>query len=701
MMNATLLIELLTEELPPKALAKLAESFAQTISDELKKMQFVAPEVSANIFASPRRLAVQIPAVVNVQPDQKIVRKGPSVAAGLKDGQPTPALAGFARSCGVDVAQLTTLHDGKQEVYAFETVKTGEALSAVLADIVALALKKLPVPKLMRWGDSDVQFVRPVHGLMMLWGETVIEGEVLGLKSRNATRGHRFLSSGDVFVERADDYARVLFEQGKVLASFEARRELIKKRLADAAAVHGATIAADDSLLNEVTGLVEWPVVLEAGFEAEFLKVPQECLILTMQQNQKYFPLLGAHGKLMNRFLLVSNLETSDPSFIIHGNERVLRARLSDAKFFFEQDQKVRLDSRLPRLANVVYHNKIGSQLERVQRLQTIAGGIAERLGCDRTLAERAAYLAKADLVSDMVGEFPELQGIMGMYYAQHDGEAAEVAAAIEGHYHPRFAGDSLPQGPVATAVALADKLETIVGIWGIGLVPTGDKDPFALRRAALGVGRMALEANVDVKELLTIVAAGFPAGLLSDNVVDDVYSFILERLRHYLYTGKSAESPEMAAADFHYSTEHIDAVLALKPTRFDDIDQRVLAVMQFHLMPESKDLAAANKRVKNILKKAEGEVGQVNPALLAEAAEQALFAAVQQLAPQVEAKFAERDFAAALAQLSSLKAPVDAFFDGVMVMAEDAAVRANRLALLAKLAELFNRVADISLLAE
>ncbi|WP_293765051.1 glycine--tRNA ligase subunit beta [uncultured Aquitalea sp.] len=686
-MNATLLIELLTEELPPKALEKLSISFAQTITDELKKLQFVAADASANVFASPRRLAVQVPAVASVQPDQTVVRKGPAVSAGMKDGQPSPALAGFARSCGVDVSALSTVHDGKQDVYAYESVKKGESLSAVLADIVSLALKKLPIPKLMRWADYDYQFVRPVHGLIMLWGETVIDGELLGLKSRNATRGHRFLSSGDVFVEKADDYARVLFEQGKVLASFDARRELIRKRLNDAAAVHGATIAADDALLDEVTALVEWPVVLEAGFEAEFLKVPQECLILTMQQNQKYFPLLDAQGKLMNRFLLVSNLETADPSHIIQGNERVLRARLSDAKFFFEQDQKHRLDSRLGKLAEVVYHNKIGSQLERIERLRHIAGEIAALLGADRAQAERAAMLAKADLVTDMVGEFPELQGVMGMYYAQHDGESAEVAAAIEGHYHPRFAGDSLPQSKVATAVALADKLEAIVGIWGIGLIPTGDKDPYALRRAALGVLRMALAAEVDLKALLAQVAAAFPAGKLSGNTADEVFSFMTDRLKNYL------------AAD--YPQDDVEAVLALSPSVLAEVPAVLTAVAAFKALPEAEALVVANKRVRNILKKVEGEVGEVSPALLAEDAEKALFAAVSKLAPQVEAKFAAHDFAGALAQLAGLKAPVDAFFDGVMVMVDDPAVRGNRIALLARLSALFNRVADISLLTD
>ncbi|WP_249604806.1 glycine--tRNA ligase subunit beta [Chromobacterium sp. IRSSSOUMB001] len=686
-MNQTLLIELLTEELPPKALEKLAASFAQTIGDELKKMQFAPADAETTVYASPRRLAVQLANVAALQPDQKVTRKGPAVTAGFKDGQPTPALAGFARSCGVEVSALSTMSDGKQDVYAYESVKQGQPLAAVLADVVALALKKLPVPKLMRWGSLDVQFVRPVHGLIMLHGDAVVPGEVLGLQSGQSTRGHRFLSEGEVTVANADAYARTLHESGKVVASFDARRELIRHKLTEAAARLNATIAAPEALFDEVTGLVEWPVVLEAGFEAEFLRVPQECLILTMQQNQKYFPLLDASGKLMNRFLLVSNLETADPSFIVGGNERVLRARLSDAKFFFEQDQKARLDSRLPRLANVVYHNKIGSQLERVERLQSIAGAIAHELGADAALAARAAYLAKADLVSDMVGEFPELQGVMGMYYAQHDGEHAEVAAAIEGHYHPRFAGDTLPEGKIATAVALADKLETIVGIWGIGLIPTGDKDPFALRRAALGVVRMALEADLDVKALLNIVAAAFPAGKLSANVADEVFGFMMDRLKNFL------------AAD--YKGDEIDAVLAQAPSRLAEVRAVLSAVAAFKALPEASALAAANKRVKNILKKAEGEVGAVNPALLSEAAEQALFAAVEQLAPQVDGQFAARDFAAALTQLASLRAPVDAFFDGVMVMADDAAVRNNRIALLARLVGLFNRVADISLLAE
>ncbi|MCL6264609.1 glycine--tRNA ligase subunit beta [Craterilacuibacter sp. RT1T] len=686
-MKATLLIELLTEELPPKALQKLAASFADTISSELKRMAFVDADAVATVFASPRRLAVSLPGVLNLQPEQTLVKKGPSLAAGMKDGQPSKALEGFARSCGVAVSELITLNDGKQDVYAYQSVKAGESLSAVLTSVVELAMKKLPAPKLMHWGDSDHLFVRPVHGLMMLWGETVVDGEVLGLKSRNATRGHRFMSEGEVLVESADSYARTLFDAGKVVASFVARRELIAKRLHDAAAVLGATIAADDALIDEVCALVEWPVVLEAGFEAEFLKVPQECLILTMQQNQKYFPLLDAAGKLMNRFLLVSNIEAADPSHVIQGNERVLRARLSDAKFFFEQDQKLPLAARLEKLAGVVYHNKIGSQLERVARLETLAGVFAAKLGSDVEAARRAARLAKADLVTDMVGEFPELQGVMGMYYASHDGESAVVAQAIEGHYHPRFAGDALPQSDVATAVALADKLESIVGIWGIGLIPTGDKDPFALRRAALGVLRMVLASPLDLKDIIAETAAVFPAGLLSDATADEVFAFALERLKHFLATD--------------YKGDEIDAVLSLTPSRLDEVRAVLAAVAEFKALPEAATLAAANKRVKNILKKAEGEIGAVNPALFAEDAERALFEAIAAIAPEVDAKFAAHDFAGALSQLSSLKLPVDAFFDGVMVMADDAAVRANRIALLSRLAELFNRVADISLLAD
>ncbi len=689
-MNPTLLIELLTEELPPKALPKLGAAFADNVFAELQKLGFVPAETEYTTFASPRRLAVSIPNVAAVQPEQNIEKRGPAVAAGFKDGNPTPALLGFARSCGLAadaIASLETVNDGKQDVYVYRMSKAGAALSTLLDGLVAATLKKLPAPKMMRWGEREGQFIRPVHGLVMLHGDNVIDGQVLHLTADRKTQGHRFLSKGELVLNSAAEYARVLHDEGRVIASFAARRALIGEKLKEAAAAVNATIAADDALFDEVTALVEWPVILKGEFEAEFLEVPQECLILTMQQNQKYFPLLDANGKLMNQFLLVSNLQAADPSHIINGNERVLRARLSDAKFFFEQDKKAPLDSRVAKLTNVVYHNKIGSQLERVTRLECIAGEVAKLLGADVAKATRAAYLAKADLSTDMVGEFPELQGIMGQYYAKHDGEDAEVAYAVAAHYKPKFSGDTLPEGAVAQAVSLADKLESLVGIYGIGLIPTGDKDPFALRRAALGVLRILLVQPLDVTLLLNAAAASFPAGLIKDGTVSGLYGFMLERLKNLL------------AAD--YPAADIDAVLAMQPTRLDDITVRLAAVAEFKALPESAALAAANKRIRNILKKVEGELPQLNAALLGEGAEQALHAQLIALQPAVQSALASNDFTSALKQLAALKAPVDAFFDGVMVMADDLAVRGNRLALLASLADLMNRVAELSLLAD
>ena len=426
-------------------------------------------------------------------------------------------MEGFARGAGAKIEDLTIVHDGKQDVYAYEYVQTGKPLGELLEDIINAAVKKLPIPKVMRWGSSTFTFVRPVHSLIVLHGGDIVNVSVLGLQSGNKTLGHRFLSSGKITIENADSYAAQMREQGKVEASFAERKAAIQTALNEQAGRLNATVAADEALLDEVTALVEWPVVLEAGFEEHFLAVPQECLILTMQQNQKYFPLLDQNGKLMNRFLLVSNLQTEDPSHIIQGNERVLRARLSDAEFFYKQDQKATLESRLPKLSSVVYHNKIGSQAERIERLQSIAAHIAKALGADAAAAERAARLAKADLVTEMVGEFPELQGTMGKYYARLDGETEEIAEAIEQHYQPRFAGDNLPNGKVATAVALADKLETLVGIWGIGLIPTGDKDPYALRRSALGILRMLMQYGLDVNELIQTAFNSFPQGLLNE----------------------------------------------------------------------------------------------------------------------------------------------------------------------------------------
>ena len=686
-MTQTLLIELLTEELPPKALNNLGNHFAQSIAEGLEKAQLIDGATQYTAYASPRRLAVSVANVKPVQADQHVVRKGVSVAAGMKDGVPTKALEGFARSCGVEIGSLKIIHDGKQDVYAHEFTQAGQTLAALLGEIINTAIKKLPIPKVMRWGSSTHTFVRPVHGLVALHGADVVPVNVLGLDSGRQTLGHRFLSQGAIIFAQADDYAQQIAEQGKVIASFAERRAAIKTGLDKVSGSLNARVAADDALLDEVTALVEYPVVLQAEFEAHFLAVPQECLILTMQQNQKYFPLLDQNGKLMNRFLLVSNLQTADPSHIIHGNERVLRARLSDAKFFYKQDQKATLESRLPKLEHVVYHNKIGSQAQRIDRLQTIAAHIAEQLGADRATAERAARLAKADLVTEMVGEFPELQGTMGKYYAVLDGEQPEIAAAIEQHYQPRFAGDALPESPIATAVALADKLETLVGIWGIGLIPTGDKDPYALRRAALGVLRMLMNSPLSINDLLRTVAAQFPQDLLAADTVAEVADFMQARLAVLLQND--------------YAQDTVAAVLAQRPDRLDDLADKLQAVESFKKLPEAAALSAANKRVQNLLKKADAELGAVNENLLQEDAEHALFAATQALRPTVQAALAKHDFQAALTALSAVKPQVDAFFDNVMVMADDAAVKQNRLNLLNELSQLMNAVADISLLGE
>lgn len=686
-MTQTLLIELLTEELPPKALNNLGNHFAASIAEGLEKAQLIDGATEFTAYASPRRLAVQIPNVKAVQADQQVVKKGPAVANGMKDGVPTKALEGFARGAGAKIEELKVIHDGKQDVFAYEYTQSGKPLSELLEDIINAAIKKLPIPKVMRWGSSTFTFVRPVHGLIVLHGADVVNVSVLGLQSGKTTLGHRFLSQGEITLTNAESYAQQLKSEGKVVASFAERKETIATSLQIQAGRLNATVAADEALLDEVTALVEWPVVLEAGFEEHFLAVPQECLILTMQQNQKYFPLLDSNGKLMNRFLLVSNLQTDDPSHITSGNERVLRARLSDAEFFYHQDQKATLESRLPKLANVVYHNKIGSQAERIERLQSIAAHIAKALGADAAAAERAARLAKADLVTEMVGEFPELQGTMGKYYARLDGESEEIANAIEQHYQPRFAGDALPTGKVATAVALADKLETLVGIWGIGLIPTGDKDPYALRRSALGVLRMLMQYDLDVNELIQTAFDHFPQGLLNAQTPSEVAEFMQARLAVLLQND--------------YPQDIVAAVLAKQPSRLNDLTAKLQAVAEFKALPEAAALAAANKRVQNLLKKADSQLGDVNEALLTQDEEQALFQAAQTLQPKIAAAVTERNFSTALSELASVKPQVDAFFDGVMVMAEDPAVKQNRLNLLNQLAQLMNAVADIALLQE
>ncbi|MFZ5508959.1 MAG: glycine--tRNA ligase subunit beta [Pseudomonadota bacterium] len=690
-MSAPLLVELLTEELPPKALRLLSEAFKEYLVDGLMSADLVQSKEGVRAFATPRRLAVLCPQVREAAPDKLLERKGPAVSAGLDGaGRPTKALEGFMRSAGVEFGQLQRLQDGKGEYFVALIQKKGEALDVLLPDLIDAALKKLPVPKVMRWGDSDHQFVRPVHGLVVMHGKRVLgDTVVLGLHAGNRTRGHRFLSAGDIFLESAEDYEAQLEHEGRVIASFERRRALIADKLAAQARSLGAHLKDTEALLDEVTALVEWPEVYVGEFEREFLEVPQECLILTMQQNQKYFPLFDEAGRLQHRFLIVANMVVANPRHIIGGNQRVVRPRLADARFFFDQDRKQRLETRVPKLAQVVYHNKLGSQLERVERLQKLADAIARRLHADRTAAERAAYLAKADLLTGMVGEFPELQGIMGRYYARHDGESPVVADAIEAHYRPRFAGDALPEGNVACAVALADKLDALIGFFGIGQVPSGDKDPFGLRRAALGVLRILIEKPLplDLGELITEGAAGFPAGILQPGSQAALYDFMLERLRGYL-------------REAGHALEAVEAVLALRPTRIDLVLPKLEAVREFVRLPEAQSLAAANKRIVNILKKAPPVAGEPDVLLLQESAEKALFQRMNAVAPLVKSHMAGEDYTEALKALAQLRETVDTFFDRVMVMVDEPLTRQNRLALLSQLAGLMNQVADISRLS-
>jgi glycyl-tRNA synthetase beta chain len=689
-MAETLLIELLTEELPPKALQRLAQAFCDALVEDLRQDGLLAEKSTAQAYATPRRLAVSISNVLAKAPDHALEVPGPSAKAGLgADGKPTPALVGFAKKNGVAVDELVQIDTPKGKVFACRKVAAGTHLQTNLERKVAEALKRLPVPKMMRWGSGDAEFVRPVHGLVMMHGPRVVPGEVWGLKSTTQTRGHRFLSSGWIDIPAADQYEAVLEKQGSVITSFARRRERMRAALETAAA--GAKPLWDDALLDEVTALVEFPVVYQGSFSAEFLSVPQECLILSMQQHQKYFPLADAGGKLLAKFLVVSNLKTEDPANIIRGNERVLRARLADARFFFDLDRKTRLEERVPRLAKVVYHNKLGTQLDRTERVQLLAGKIARMLGADAALAERAAWLAKADLLTGMVGEFPELQGVMGRYYALHDGEPQEAANAIEAHYRPRFAGDRLPDGNVACAVALADKLETLAGMFGIGQQPSGDKDPFALRRHALGVIRILVENNLalSLNDLVNAAFATFARGTLGD-AHTDLQFFILERLRGYLRDGS-------------YTANEVEAVLSAGSDKLDEMPRRLAAVRAFAGLPEAASLAAANKRVANILKQAEarGEsFAQAEAGRLEAPAERELFQAIETALQRATPLFEQGDYTGYLKTFAILKSPVDAFFESVMVMAEDTALRKNRLALLAGLRRGMNRVADIAKLA-
>jgi glycyl-tRNA synthetase beta chain len=692
--HAHLLVELVTEELPPKALPRLGEAFANGIVAGLRARGLAPANGEIRGFAAPRRLAVMVRDVASEAAAQEVSEKIMPVQVALDaDGKPTQALLKklAARGLGEDaVSGFERRMDGKAEALFYTRTEAGATLAAVLAEIVSDAVRALPIPKLMRWGASEVQFVRPVHRLVMLHGERVVPGSVLGLESGRTTMGHRFMSRGAIDVVSAEAWEPTLLAEGKVVPHFGERRAEIDRQLQEAAARENASLGDYADLLDEVSALVEHPSVYVGEFEAEFLAVPQECLILTMRANQKYFPLFDRHGKLLNRFLIVSNMRVADPTNIVAGNQRVVRPRLADARFFLEQDRRDTLESRLPRLGPVVYHNKLGSQLERVARLERLAGRIAARLNADVDGASRAAKLAKADLVTDMVGEFPELQGFMGRYYALADGETQVVADAIAAHYQPRFAGDALPTGNIACAVSLADKLDALVGFFGIGQVPTGDRDPYGLRRAALGVLRIVMESPLplDLADLVGEAAAGFAPGVLTEEGFrGSLLDFMFERLRNQL-------------RDAGHAADVIDAVLALHPTRVDRVPAKLDAVREFLALPEAEALAAANKRIVNILKKSAAAAVEPDVALLQEEAEKVLFHAVVEIAPLVRSHVDNENYTEALRALAGLRGAVDSFFDKVMVNAEEPLTRQNRLALLGTLAGLMNRVADLSRLS-
>jgi glycyl-tRNA synthetase beta chain len=709
MTTQNLLVELFVEELPPKALNKLGAAFSGVLTEQLKAQGLAAADAVVTAFASPRRLAAHVTGVLAQAADKAVQQKLMPVAVGLDAaGNATPALLKKLQALGADVsdpaaavAALKRAPDGKAEALFYDSLVKGASLQAGLQKALEEALAKLPIPKVMQYqletdcelpGWSSVNFVRPAHSLIALHGSAVVPVKALGLTAGHSTQGHRFEAKvSPVVLQHADQYAETLKNDGSVIASFAERRAEIVRQLNAAAAKIGGGVKPieDEALLDEVTALVERPNVLTCQFETEFLDVPQECLILTMKANQKYFPLIDASGKLTNRFLVVSNITPDDASFVIGGNERVVRPRLADAKFFFDQDRKKTLESRVEGLSKVVYHNKLGTQGERMARVCAIAKAIGQQIGGDALAAqaEQAARLAKTDLLTDMVGEFPELQGIMGGYYARHDGLSSDVAEAIEDHYKPRFAGDELPRNTVGLVVALADKLETLVGMFGIGNVPTGDKDPFALRRHALGVIRMLIEKDValGLPELLALSAPVFGDKITggADALIDFIYDRLAGSLREQ-----------------GFSAQEVDAVMALRPARLGQVSQFLSAVRAFAALPESPALAAANKRIGNILKKA-GEVdAHVNPALLQEEAEKNLHAVMQKLLPESEAQFKAGDYTASLQTLAALRAPVDAFFDDVMVNAEEMDLRLNRQGLLKSLHVAMNRVADLSRLA-
>ena len=688
MTQQTFLTEIGTEELPPKALRSLAESFAANLTAELAAANLTHGDVTW--YAAPRRLAVKIAGLAESAADREVEKRGPAIAQAFDDeGKPTKAAEGWARGCGITIDQADRMVTDKGEWLLYRAVEKGNKAKELLADMVSRALAKLPIPKLMRWGDKETHFVRPVHTVTMLMGADVIPGEVLGITSDRVIRGHRFMGEAEFTIAHADEYPAILETRGKVMADYDARKAMIKRDAEKAALALGGVADLTDSLLEEVTSLVEWPVVLTAKFEEKFLTVPSEALVYTMKGDQKYFPVYDKNGNLMPNFIFVANIESSDPSQIIAGNEKVVRPRLADAEFFFKTDCKKRLEDNLPRLSTVLFQQQLGTLRDKTDRLEALAGWIAGQIGADVNHATRAGLLAKCDLMTNMVFEFTDTQGVMGMHYARHDGESEDVALALKEQYQPRYAGDNLPSTPVSDALAIADKMDTLAGIFGIGQHPKGDKDPFALRRAALGVLRIIVEKgyNLDLETLTQEAVRLYGDKLTNANVVTDVVDFMLGRFRAWYQ-------------EQGYAIDTIQAVLARRPTRPADFDARMKAVTHFRTLEEAAALAAANKRVSNILSKSDDALNDTVLASLMNAPEEIRLAAyVTDLKTQLAPLYAEGKYQEALTELASLREAVDAFFDSVMVMDKDDNIRRNRLTLLNELRNLFLGVADISLL--
>ncbi|WP_410681527.1 glycine--tRNA ligase subunit beta [Avibacterium paragallinarum] len=686
-MTKTFLAEIGTEELPPKALKKLAVAFKDNVEQELTQAGLAFDAVEW--FASPRRLAVKVLGLAEAQLSKEVEKRGPAVAAAFDaEGKPTKAAEGWAKGCGISVDQAERLTTDKGEWLVHRAVIEGQPTKNLLLGIISNALAKLPIPKTMRWGDKSEQFVRPVHTVTLLFGDELIEGDILGVASDRTIRGHRFLGEQEFTIDNADQYPAILEQKGSVIADFERRKAIILENSQQKATALGGVADIEESLLDEVTALVEFPNVLTAKFEERFLAVPAEALVYTMKGDQKYFPIYDKEGKLLPHFIFVSNINPQDPTAIIEGNEKVVRPRLTDAEFFFKTDLKQRLEDNLPRLKTVLFQQQLGTLFDKTERIEKLSGKIAAQIGADVAKAERAGLLSKCDLMTNMVFEFTDTQGVMGMHYARHDGEDEEVAVALNEQYMPRFAGDELPHSLVACSVALADKLDTLTGIFGIGQHPKGDKDPFALRRAALGVLRIIVEKKLplDLEKLVQESTALFADKLTNSNVVNDVVDFMLGRFRAWY-------QEEGIAVDV------IQAVLARRPTRPADFDARVRAVAHFRTLDAAEALAAANKRVSNILAKAEGEIGEIHLDRCVEPEEKALAESVLALQSEVQPLIAKGDYVAVLDKLANLRQPVDNFFEKVMVNAEDPQLRENRLAILKTLQGLFLQVADISLL--